>query len=115
MNANCVLVPWAVVQRIGIFHHGYTHAMGDFDYGFTARRAGIQMIASGRILGTSRPNPEVRTWRDTSLPRTERLRLLWSDQKGLPFLEWATYARRNLGWTWPYRVLSPAMRVLAGR
>jgi GT2 family glycosyltransferase len=115
MNANCVLVPRAVVKRIGIFHNRYTHAMGDFDYGFTARRAGIRVVASGEILGTSKPNPEICTWRDTSLPRTERLRLLWFSPKGLPFIEWTIYARRNLGWSWPYRVLSPAFRVVVGR
>ena len=115
MNANCVLVPKVVVQRIGIFHHSYTHSMGDFDYGFTARRAGIRVVASGQILGTSKPNPEIKTWRDASLPRTERLRLLWFSPKGLPFREWATYARRNLGWTWPYKAISPALRILSGQ
>ncbi len=115
MNANCVLVPRIVVQRIGIFHHRYTHAMGDFDYGYTARRAGIRVIASGDILGVSKPNPAINTWRDKSLSLKERFRLLWFSPKGLPFMEWATYARRNLGWTWPYRILSPALRIIAGR
>lgn len=115
MNANCVLVPRVVVQRIGIFHHSYTHAMGDFDYGYAARRAGIRVIASGDVLGFSKPNPATNTWRDKSLSRRERFRLLWFSPKGLPLVEWATYARRNLGWTWPYRILSPALRIIAGR
>jgi GT2 family glycosyltransferase len=114
MNANCVLISKAVVRRIGIFHASYTHSMGDFDYGFTARRAGFRVVASGEFLGFSTPNPETNTWRDKSLPRRERLRLLWFTPKGLPFTEWATYAYRNLGWTWPYRALSPALRIIAG-
>ena len=115
MNANCTLVPRAVFRRIGMFHRAYTHAMGDFDYGFAASRAGIRILQAGHVLGTSKPNPEVRTWRDKSLTRKERFRLLWASPKGLPFREWATYTRRNTGPLWPYRAISPALRILAGK
>jgi len=115
MNANCALVMRAVFQKIGMFHNAFTHAMGDFDYGFTATRAGVKILQAGRVLGTSKPNIAIRTWRDRDLSRRERFHLLWFNPKGLPFLEWATYARRNMGWIWPYRAISPALRILAGR
>ena len=115
MNANCTLVPQLVFGKIGMFHRAYTHAMGDFDYGFTASRLGVKILQAGHVLGTSKPNPEVRTWRDKSLTRRERFRLLWCSPKGLPFLEWLIYARRNEGFLWPYRAISPALRILAGR
>jgi GT2 family glycosyltransferase len=115
MNANCALIPRAVVRRIGIFHEAYTHAMGDFDYGFEAGRAGMPVLLAPHILGTSAPNPTTGTWRDTGLDRVQRLRLLLRDPKGLPFGEWVTYCRRNRGWQWPWRAVSPILRILAGR
>jgi GT2 family glycosyltransferase len=115
MNANCALVPRSVFQRIGSFHHIYTHAMGDFDYGFLATRNGIPIIQAKKVLGTSEPNCPENTWLDRNLPRRTRFRLLWRDPKGLPFLEWLTYTRRNTGWRWPYRCISPALRILCGR
>ena len=115
MNANCVLVPRAVYQKIGIFHRIYTHAMGDLDYGFLATRNGIRVMQAGRVLGQSTTNTTERTWLDRNLPRRERFRLLWFSPKGLPFREWATYCRRNMGWIWPYRCVSPALRILTGK
>lgn len=115
MNANCALVPRAVFRKIGMFHHIYTHAMGDFDYGFLATRNGIRVVQAGKVLGTSKTNSTARTWLDKNLPRRERFRLLWASPKGLPFREWLSYTRRNMGWIWPYRCISPALRILVGR
>ncbi len=115
MNANCALVPRRVFQTIGMFYPAYTHAMGDYDYGFAAKRSGLRVVQTPARIGTCTPNPPGNTWRDVSLPRLERLRLLWLNPKGLPFWEWATYARRNMGWIWPYRCISPALRILAGK
>lgn len=113
MNANCALVPRAVWQKVGMFHDGFTHAMGDYDYGFEAKRRGVRVVQAGKVLGRSKPNDQAGTWQDASLPKHERLRLLWSSHKrGLPFREWNLYCRRNYGWIWPYRCISPALHVL---
>lgn len=113
-NANAVLIPRAVFQELGIFHGTYTHAMGDFDYGYAATRRGIKVIQSAESLGTCGRNALVGTWRDTKLSRRERCRRLQSP-KGLPWKEWVTYNRRNAGWIWPYRCISPFLRILSGR
>lgn len=115
MNANCALITSAVFQKIGMFHHIYTHAMGDFDYGFLASRNRIRIVQAGKVLGTSKINSTARTWLDRSLTRRDRFSLLWKSPKGLPFWEWITYSRRNMGWIWPYRCISPALRILVGR
>lgn len=113
MNANCSLVPRAVSRKVGIFHSGFTHAMGDYDYGFEATRLGVRIVQAGRVLAHTKPNDRASTWLDTSLPMSQRLRLLWSDPKGgLPFQEWCLYCRRNYGWIWPLRCVSPTLRVL---
>jgi GT2 family glycosyltransferase len=116
MNANCALITRTVRRKLGGLHRAYTHSMGDFDYGFAATRHGIQIIQSPNILGFSEPNAVKGTWRDKDLNMIERLSLLWfSPTRGLPFLEWCTYCFRNHAWCWPYKCLSPTIRILTGK
>jgi GT2 family glycosyltransferase len=113
-NANCVLIPRAVFLEMGGFHAVYTHGMGDFDYGYQASKRGIRIILSGSHLGTCSRNSVVGTWMDRRLSRRVRFAKLQS-KKGLPFKEWVIYNRRNTGWVWPYRCISPILRILLGR
>ncbi len=113
-NANAVLIPRVVYEEQGGFHDVYTHAMGDFDYGYQASRNGIRLIQSAESLGTCGRNSPAGTWRDTSLSRRERFRKLQSP-KGLPFKQWVLYNRRNSGCLWPYRCITPYLRILLGR
>lgn len=113
-NANCVVVTRAVFQELGMFHHGYTHAMGDTDYGIQATIRGILIRKSGKFVGSCDSNPVNLTWRDRNLSRKRRWQLL-QHPKGLPFKEWCTFCRRNYGILGPYRLISPMLRILAGR
>src|SRR5690606_2779291 len=47
-NANAVLIPRQVHAEIGGFHSAYTHSMADYDYGFAAGRAGIEVLQTPR-------------------------------------------------------------------
>jgi GT2 family glycosyltransferase len=115
MNANCALVPRAVFAEIGMFHRAYTHAMGDMDYGFTATNNGVVILETPYFVGQCRCNtPIVQTWRDNTLPRMVRLRMLISP-KGLPPKEWMIYCRRNWGRKWLQYWLSPYCKILLGR
>ena len=113
-NANAALIPRAVYAEIGGFHHAYTHALGDFDYGYMASRHGIQILQSKTALGTCSQNGFHGTWRDRSLTKKQRLRLLQSP-KGLPFWEWTTFNQRNSGWKWPLISISPTVKILLGK
>lgn len=113
-NANCALVPRAVYAKLGVFHDRYTHSMGDYDYGFQATNRGFQVIQSPTYLGTCADNPTVGTWRDRTLPRRQRWRLL-GDPKALPFFEWVAFNRRNSGPLWPLKTITPWIRVLLKR
>ena len=33
-NANCVLIPWKIFEKLDNIDAVYTHSMGDFDYGY---------------------------------------------------------------------------------
>jgi GT2 family glycosyltransferase len=93
-NANCVLVPAGCVERIGTLDPVFTHAMGDFDYGLRARKAGIRVVVAPGTVGTCPRNDLRGSWRDSSLSTRERLRRL-NSPKGLPYREWQQYLRRH--------------------
>lgn len=113
-NGNCVLIPRAVYERAGVFHDAYTHAWGDFDYGFMASKKGAAILQTPGIVAECSYNSLSGTWRDRSLSRRQRLKVM-QQPKGIPWREWLTYVRRNYGWKWPRYFLSPFVRVLLGK
>ena len=113
-NANLVLIPRAVFLELGFFHHAYTHGMGDFDYGFQASRRGIQVLQTPGFVGACSHNSPGGSWRDRRLSRRERLKRLHSP-KAHPWKEMVAYHRRNSGCLWPYRCITPYLRILLGR
>lgn len=50
-NANILLVPAEVVDKIGIFYEGYRHGNADFDYAMMARRNGIPVLLTASHCG----------------------------------------------------------------
>lgn len=93
-NANCVLIPWDIFLKLGNMDECYSHSLGDFDYGFTAKRMGFVIKVSNDFVGVCNDNPRKGCWVDVSLPRKQRLRLKESP-KGLPRKEWFHYLQKN--------------------
>ena len=93
-NANCVLIPWKIFLSAPNIQPVYTHAMGDFDFGFQLRRGGVHLRVSDRFVGLCSNNSDQGTWADSALPRMERLRRK-ETPKGLPRREWYFYLRDN--------------------
>ena len=50
-NANILLVPSKVVDRVGIFYYAYQHGKADYDYSHTARKAGFPVILTSNYCG----------------------------------------------------------------
>ena len=50
-NANILLVPKSVVDKIGIFHEGFQHGIADNDYSNTARKSGIPVVLTASFCG----------------------------------------------------------------
>ena len=93
-NGNCALIPASVYRKIGILDPTYTHAMGDFDYGFRARAAGCRVVVAPGTVGTCERNSVRGSWQDPRLPLWRRLRLLESP-KGLPRRQWIAFLRSH--------------------
>ena len=106
MNGQAVLIPRAVVQRIGNIDPAFVQLMGDFDYGLRARAAGCEVWVASGTVGTCAPHPEHRT---DQRAVGEELRRLWSNTELLPG-PWAVYSRRWAGKLWPMYWLSPYVR-----
>lgn len=92
--ANCVLIPSGIFCHLGNIDPFFQHAMGDFDYGFEARKKGFQILASNFFVGICNDNSRAGTWKDNTLARKERIRLK-ETPKGLPRREWFYYLRKN--------------------
>lgn len=107
MNGNCVLVPRAVSERIGLLDGIYRHAMGDNDYGFRAHKAGIPVwVMPGYAGRCNNDNRVTGSFNDRSLPLQTRWKKITSP-KGLPFDSWRALCRRHAGPAWPLVWLVP--------
>ena len=95
-NANCVLIPFVDFLRLPNIDEVYTHSMGDFDYGLTAKKMGCIINTTNFYVGICNENSVKNTWQDTTLPRKVRCKLKESP-KGLPAREWFHFVRKHFG------------------
>lgn len=93
-NANCVLIPYETFKKLGNMDAAYSHSLGDFDYGFCAKKLGYEIKVSDAFVGVCNDNPVKGGWKDKTLPRKNRLKLKESP-KGLPRREWFHYLNKN--------------------
>ena len=93
-TGNCVLIPRAVYERLGLICGDYSHAWADSDYAMRARRAGISVVSAG-IVGVTEGHPNRPSLKNRSL--RERL-LLLKDPKGWNLHDLWLYRRRNWGY-----------------
>lgn len=118
LNGNCVLIPRAVVRAIGNIDDAFVHAIGDWDYGFRARRAGFGIWMAPGFVGTCSQNPVVAPPRKEAASIRTQLRKTCGPKR-VPPQAWRTFVRRHCGPLWPvYFVrpyLSAVVRALAAK
>lgn len=115
-NGNIVLVPHAVVDRIGINDGHFFHNFGDFDYGLRATAAGIRVMLLPGTLGHCAGNPAKsrRGYGSPELSLAEQWRKV-NTHHGLPFASWWRLTRRHSGAWWPLHFLIPYRWLLIPR
>ncbi len=96
MNGNCVLVPSAVVERIGIIDAVFVHQLGDLDYGYRARKAGASLWIAPKPIGTCASNDRPRRWTRPGLGLLQRWQFLTAPL-GLPVRPWTVFGWRHAG------------------
>ena len=107
-NANIALLPQAVIRKIGGIDAEFEHAYGDLDYGFRAKRNGIQLLVMPGYLGTCTINPlpmEERT------SRIEKLHYILATNR-LPWRSQLRFTKRYGGLSWPVYFLAPYLKLL---
>jgi GT2 family glycosyltransferase len=111
VNGNLVLVPKAVVRKVGNLEPAFTHGMGDFDYALRATRQGCEIWVAPGFMGTCSKNSAINTWVDPQLSIRERWRKA-QHPKGLPTYEWKVFSQRYGGRVWPLFWIMPYIKLI---
>ena len=114
LHANFSFVASAVAKRIGNFEPGFTHYLGDWDYGLRATKQGVPVRIAPGYYGTCSIDQVTASWQDPELSLAQRWKTIRSP-KGLPLREWFLYTRRHFGWRWPFYAISPYLKLFMGR
>lgn len=111
LNGNCVLIPRAVAQAVGNIDAAFVHAIGDWDYGFRARKAGFGLWLAPGFIGTCSQNPKVAT--PVQEASSIRLQLRKTcGPKRVPPRAWKTFVQRHCGAFWPVYFVRPYASVV---
>ena len=82
-NGNVVLIPKFVYNILGNLDYNLCHALGDFDYGWRARQAGIEMYQAPGKLAKCDSHSKIDKWCDPSVPFTSRWKAMFKPN-GMP-------------------------------
>ena len=95
MNGNVVLVPKAVVNRIGLLDPYFVHDLGDVDYGMRAWECGIVVVSTRCPIAAGYRNDvcRVRKWGTTLTQRFEAL----NKPLGSPLAQNFYFRRKHFG------------------
>ncbi len=111
MCGNCVLIPRAVVDRVGMMDPAYRHRWGDIDYGLRTVASGGEVWIAPGFMGECRSNPQADAWRLHHLSLAQKARAL-NGIKGLGKRDWYHYVSRHGGRLWFLMWLKPYFRIL---
>lgn len=97
LNGNCVLIPKAVINKIGLLDKMFHHHLGDFDYGLRAQKAGFNIVTTRKYLGICAPNTiKSNRSRKDGLSIIKRFQRLYSPLGDNPFIQFR-YTLRHFG------------------
>lgn len=92
-EANIMLVPKTIVQKIGILSDKFTHGIADYDYTLRAKKEGFKVIVTPGILGTCTFD-HGKGWKSANTNLAERIKYLYSP-KGLAYREYLYYIKKH--------------------
>lgn len=98
-NANILLVPEAVVRKIGILAGHFTHSLADYDYTLKARKAGFKLRVAPGCLGSC-VDDHGHNWKPAGTPLKERIQYLKSP-KGLAYKEYLRFISDHFPLSYP--------------
>ncbi len=93
-NANILLVDIAAVNKIGVFSKEYTHYLADFDYTYTAHKAGINVLIAPGYYGYCEFDHGASWLPAGKSSLKERIKYLYSP-KGLTYREYLFFVKKH--------------------
>ncbi len=109
-NANIMLVPRAVVKKIGILSDAFTHALADYDYTLRAKKAGCKVMVAPGVLGNCQDD-HGKNWKSTNVSLKDRIKYLKSP-KGLAYSEYMGFIKEHFPLHLPSAFLKLWMKTL---
>lgn len=101
-NANVLLVPKEVVDKIGIFYEGYKHGCADNDYSMLARRKGIPVLITPGACGTCENDHGSKTdFRNKIINMSQKERTAYFNHPIRCNSDYLTFIRRNMPARYP--------------
>ncbi len=98
-NANIMLVPNAIVEKIGILSNVYTHGLADYDYSLKARKAGFDVLVAPGFLGSC-IDDHGNNWKSGKVKLKDRIKYLKSP-KGLAYEEYLKFIKTHFPLSYP--------------
>lgn len=96
-NGNCVLIPKYVYKILGNLDWSFRHAIGDLDYGYRAKKAGINIYVSSEYLGICDNNPQLPAWTRKEVPLFKRIKNLYSPLGYAEPIPFFLFEKKNFG------------------
>lgn len=98
-NANIMLVPRAVVNKIGVLADHFTHSLADYDYTLKAKKAGVAVKVAPGFLGSC-VDDHGNNWKSQNTTLKERISYLKSP-KGLAYKEYLRFIKDHFPLSYP--------------
>lgn len=97
INGNCVLIPKEVFELVGNLDPFFQHALGDFDYGFRAKKCGVNLYIAPNFIGLCESHTELPKWMSSTISLNNRVKHLYSAASGCYPPEFFVYDKRHNG------------------
>jgi len=78
INGNCVLISKNIYNAVGTLDPIYPHAIGDYEYGFRARKKGVKSFVASKAIGMCNKNASLPKWCLPHVSFYNRLKNLYS-------------------------------------
>jgi GT2 family glycosyltransferase len=110
MNGNCVLIPRAIQELIGLLSPRFQHSFGDIDYGLRATKAGIKIVPTKNSVSDLERNDSIYSKNVKQTP-VDIIRLM-QNPKGIPIIEWLYFTKTHAGVLWPINFVFRYLKML---
>lgn len=111
-HGNCVLIPQAVVDKVGVNDPFYSHGYGDADYSLMAAKAGCKCWLANFAVGICERHDDSFDFLKPELPIRARFKSLHS-RINHPYRDELHFTRKFYGVWWPYKFISADIRIIA--